>query len=390
MRLSSSVRRLRSESALDVLSRARAIEAQGRTVIHMEIGEPDFDTPSHIVEAAIEALHRGETHYTPAAGILPLREAIAAHVERTRGIRVPPDRIVVTLGAKPVVFFAMLALLEPGDECVYPDPGFPIYESMILFTGARPIPAPLHMENDFRFDVDELSGLVSEKTKLLVLNSPENPTGGVLTPADLERIADLAQRYDFYVLSDEIYSQILYEGEHHSIAALPDMDERTIILDGFSKTYAMTGWRLGYGVFPTELAPYIVRLQVNSNSCAAAFTQWAGLAALTGPQEPVARMVAEFRRRRELIVNGLNRIPGIRCLRPQGAFYVFPNIEGTGLSSEALANKLLEEGGVATLAGSSFGSCGEGFLRLSYATSTENIQEGLERMSEVIGRITSA
>ncbi len=387
MKLASAMSRLGTESAFEVLARARALEAQGRTVIHMEIGEPDFDTPEHIVAAAIEALQRGETHYTPAAGILPLREAIAAHIAQTRGVEVEPDQVVVTPGAKPIMFFTMLALLEPGDECVYPNPGFPIYESMIHFTGAKAVPAPLRMENDFRFDVDELAGLVNERTKLLIINSPANPTGGVLTRADLERIAELSERYGFYVLSDEIYSCILYDGTHESIISVPGMKARTILLDGFSKTYAMTGWRLGYGIFPPELTPHIVRLQVNSNSCAAAFTQWAGIAALTGPQEPVEQMVAEFRRRRDLIVDGLNRLPGVRCLLPRGAFYAFPNIEGTGLSSKELADKLLEEAGVATLTGPSFGVHGEGFLRLSYATSIENIQEGLERMGDLFSRL---
>ncbi len=387
IKLASAVSRLETEGAFEVLARAKKLEAQGRTVIHMEIGQPDFDTPAHIVEAAIEALRRGETRYTPAVGILPLREAIAAYIERTRNITVSPDQVVVVPGAKPIIFFTMLALLEPGDECVYPDPGFPIYESLIHFTGAKAVPAPLRMGNEFRFDVDELAGLVNHRTKLLIINSPANPTGSILTLPDLERLAELAQKHDFYVLSDEIYSRILYEDRHYSIAALPGMAERVILLDGFSKTYAMTGWRLGYGIFPPDLVPYIERLQVNSNSCAAAFTQWAGIAALTGPQEPVARMVAEFRRRRDLIVEGLNRLPGVRCLPPRGAFYAFPNIEGTGLRSKPLADKLLDEAGVATLSGSSFGAHGEGFLRLSYATSVENIQRGLAQMAETFSRL---
>lgn len=387
MRLAAAMSRLGTETAFEVLARAKALEAQGRQIIHMEIGEPDFDTPEHIVQAAIDALRRGETHYTPAAGILPLRETIAAHMEETRGIRVSPDQVVVVPGGKPIMFFTMLALLEPGDDCIYPNPGFPIYESMIRFTGARPVAAPLRIENEFRFDVDELASLVTPRTKLLILNSPANPTGGVLTAQDLERIAELAVRHDFYVLSDEIYSHILYEGEHHSIASLPGMMERTIILDGFSKTYAMTGWRLGYGVFPPELAPHIVRLQVNSNSCAAAFTQWAGIAALTGPKEPVRKMVEAFRQRRDVIVEGLNQLPGVRCLVPQGAFYAFPDIRGTGVSSKELETRLLEEAGVATLAGTSFGEHGEGFLRLSYATSVENIRTGLQRMAEVLERL---
>ena len=383
MRLASTITRLQSEGAFEVLARARKLEAQGRDIVHMEIGQPDFPTPAHIVEAGIEALRRGETRYTPAAGILPLREAIVAYVRDLYGLAANPDQVVVMPGAKPVIFSTLLALLEPGDECIYPDPGFPTYESVIRFTGAKPVPAPLRMAHEFRFDVDELAALVTPRTKLLIINSPANPIGSMLTRSDLERIAELAQRHDFYVLSDEIYSRIVYDEPHFSIAALPGMAGRTILLDGFSKTYAMTGWRLGYGVFPPEMASPIEILQINANSCAAAFTQWAGLAALTGPQEPVTQMVAEFRRRRDAIVAGLNRIPGVRCLAPQGAFYAFPNIEGTGLGSKALADRLLE-GGLAVLAGSAFGAHGEGFLRFSYATSMAKIEEGLARMAATI------
>lgn len=387
MRLASAVTRLAGEGAFDVLARAKRLEAQGRTVIHMEIGQPDFPTPAHIVEAGIEALRRGETRYTPAAGIQPLREAIAAYVGQWFDIPASADQVIVAPGAKPVLFYTMLALLEPGDECIYPDPGFPTYESVTRFTGAVPVPARLRMANDFRFDVDELASLVSPRTKLLILNSPANPTGGTLTLSDLERIAELAQRHDFYVLSDEIYSRLLYDNRHHSIAALPGMEERTIVLDGFSKTFSMTGWRLGYGIFPQPLAPHIEVVQINANSCPAAFTQWAALAALTGPQEPVERMVAEFRRRRDVIVAGLNRLPGVRCLTPRGAFYAFPNIEGTGLCARELADRLLEEAGVATLAGTAFGAGGEGFLRLSYATSLEQIEQALARMGEFLSSL---
>lgn len=387
MRLASAVTRLASEGAFEVLARAKRLEARGRTVIHLEIGQPDFPTPAHIVEAGIEALRRGETRYTPAAGIQPLREAIAAYVGHWFGIPATADQVVVAPGAKPVLFYTMLALLEPGDECIYPDPGFPTYESVTRFTGAVPVPARLRMANDFRFDVDELVSLVTPRTKLLILNSPANPTGGTLTLSDLERIAELAQRHDFYVLSDEIYSRLLYDSRHHSIAALPGMGERTVVLDGFSKTFSMTGWRLGYGIFPRPLAPHIEVLQINANSCPAAFTQWAALAALTGPQEAVERMVAEFRRRRDAIVAGLNRLPGVRCLTPRGAFYAFPNIAGTGLRAHELADRLLEEAGVATLAGTAFGAGGEGFLRLSYATSLEQIEQALARMGEFLSSL---
>lgn len=387
MRLAQRMSRLGTETAFEVLARAKALEAQGREIIHLEIGEPDFDTPAHIKAAAVRALDEGYTHYTPAAGIPALREAIADYIRRTRGIPVGPENVVVVPGGKPIMFFAILALVEEGDEVIYPNPGFPIYESMINFVGGRPVPLRLRMENEFRVDIEELARLITPRTRMLILNSPANPTGGVLTREDLAAIAELCLKHDLVVLSDEIYSRILYEGEHISIASFPGMQERTIILDGFSKTYAMTGWRLGYGVMPEPLAEAVTRLMINSNSCTAAFTQIAGIAALTGPQDDVDRMVAAFRERREVIVEGLNRIPGFRCLKPKGAFYAFPNIEGTGMSSRELAAYLLEEAGVAVLSGTAFGEYGEGFLRLSFANSVENIQKALERIEKAIRRL---
>jgi len=387
MRLAERMSRLGTETAFEVLARAKALEAQGREIIHLEIGEPDFDTPAHIKAAAVRALEEGWTHYTPAAGIPALREAIADYIRRTRGIPVGPEHVVVVPGGKPIMFFAILALVEEGDEVIYPNPGFPIYESMIRFVGARPVPLRLRMENEFRVDVEELTRLITPRTRMLILNSPANPTGGVLTREDLEAIAELCLKHNLVVLSDEIYSRILYEGEHISIASFPGMLERTIILDGFSKTYAMTGWRLGYGVMPEPLAEAVTRLMINSNSCTAAFTQIAGIAALTGPQDDVDRMVAAFRERREVMVEGLNRLPGFRCLKPKGAFYAFPNIEGTGMSSRELAHYLLEEAGVAVLSGTAFGEYGEGFLRLSFANSIENIQKALERIEKALQRL---
>ncbi|MBC7222663.1 MAG: pyridoxal phosphate-dependent aminotransferase [Anaerolineae bacterium] len=387
IRLAKAMHRLGTETAFEVLLKARQLEAQGREVVHLEIGEPDFDTPAHIVEAAVEALRRGETHYTPSAGIPALREAIAAYVARTRGIPVDPEQVVVVPGGKPIIFFTILSLCEPGDEVIYPNPGFPIYESMIRFVGAKPVPIPLRMERDFRLDVDQLADLLSPRTKLVILNSPHNPTGGVLGPEDLRAIAEAVQRTDAMVLSDEIYSRIVYEGTFHSIASVPGMAERTVILDGFSKTYAMTGWRLGYGVMPRELAPHITRLMTNSNSCTASFVQHAGIAALQGDQTPVDRMVAAFRERRDVVVRGLQEVPGFRCTWPAGAFYAFPNIEGTGLTAHQMQEYLLEEAGVATLAGTSFGQFGEGFIRLSYANSVENLRKGLERIREAVARL---
>jgi aspartate/methionine/tyrosine aminotransferase len=379
------LRKLGTETAFDVLSRARAMESQGAKILHMEIGEPDFDTPAEIRHAAKRALDEGYTHYTPAAGFLMLRRAIAEEVTRTRGIPVTAENIVVVPGGKMVIFFTILTLLNPGEEAIYPNPGFPIYESMINFVGGVPVPLRLREERQFSFDPDEFRSLLTPRTKLIILNSPGNPCGGVLSRADLEVVAAEAQKHDCYVLSDEIYSRILYEGECVSIASLPGMQERTIILDGFSKAYAMTGWRLGFGVMRRELTAWFSRLATNSNSCTAAFSQMAGLAALKGDQKETHKMVEEFRRRRDVIVGGLNDIPGIHCCMPQGAFYVFPNISGLEVTSRELADKLLYQGGVATLAGTAFGKYGEGFLRLSYATSLETIRRALNRIRETIG-----
>lgn len=380
MRLATRMSRLGTETAFEVFSRAKELESQGRNIVHFELGEPDFDTPAEIIEAANRALADGYTHYTPAAGLPEVREAVAEHVGRTRGIPVGPEEVVVTPGAKPIIFFPMLALLQPGDEVIYPDPGFPIYESMIRFTGATPVPVPLRAERKFSFDADELLGKVTGRTRMVVLNSPQNPTGGVAPAGDLERLARGLRDTDAIVLSDEVYSEILYEGEHVSISRFPGMRARTIILDGWSKTYAMTGWRLGFGVMPTGLAEQVAKLQVNSNSCAPAFCQVAGAAALRMDRGPVHAMVREFRRRRDTIVDGLNAIPGFECLRPKGAFYAFPSIAGTGRSAAGLQRELLEEAGVAALAGTAFGEMGEGFLRFSYATSVGNIEEGLARI----------
>jgi aspartate aminotransferase len=381
--------RLGTETAFSVLAKAKALEAQGREIIHLEIGEPDFDTPSHIVEAGCRALRDGHTHYTPTAGIPELREAIADDVAQSRGIEVDPAQVVVTPGGKPIMFFAILALVEEGDEVLVPNPSFPIYESMVNFVGGRPVFVPLRQENEFRFDLDELRAGLSERTKLVILNSPANPTGGVLAPQDIAGLADiLRERPDIFVLSDEIYCRMLYDSPFASIASEPDMgpDARTIILDGFSKTYAMTGWRLGYGVMPTPLAEQITKLQVNSNSCTNAATQHAGLEALAGPQDGVDAMLAEFRARRDLIVAGLNELPGVDCITPKGAFYAFPRITDTGYAAHTLANLLLEEAGVACLAGTAFGQYGEGHLRFSYANSRENIARALEHMDQLLSR----
>ena len=378
--------RLGTETAFEVLAKAKALEAQGKDVIHLEIGEPDFDTPRNIIEAAVKALNDGYTHYTPSAGIMELRETIADYISETRQIEVGPENVVVVPGGKPIIFFSILALCEEGDEVIYPNPGYPIYESMINFVGATPVPIKLRMEKNFSFDIDEFRSLITPRTKMIVINSPQNPTGGILTREDLEAIAEVAIENDIIVLSDEIYSRIIYEGEFQSIASLPGMKDRTIILDGFSKTYAMTGWRLGYGVMPEWLAEHVTRLMTNSNSCAAAFTQMAGIEALKGPQDAVDRLVAAFRERRDVIVERLNRIPGFKCLKPAGAFYVFPNIEGTGMSSRELADYLLYEAGVAVLPGTSFGEYGEGFIRLSYANSLENINKAMDRIEEAIAR----
>ncbi len=387
MQLAERMNRLGTETAFSVLAKAKALEAQGREVIHLEIGEPDFDTPENIVEAGCQALRSGQTHYTPAPGIPELRAAIAADVAESRGIPVDPAQVVVTPGGKPIMFFVILALVNEGDEVLMPNPAFPIYESMVDFVGGKAVFVPLRQENSFRFDLDEFKAGLTPRTKLVIINSPANPTGGVLTTQDIAGLADiLRERPDVMILSDEIYSRLLYSGTFASIAAEPEMARRTIILDGFSKTYAMTGWRLGYGVMQPELAEAIARLQVNSNSCVNAATQWAGLEAITGQQDSVDRMLAEFRARRDLIVAGLNNLPGVECLTPEGAFYAFPSIAGTGRSSAELADLLLNEAGVACLAGTAFGRYGEGHLRLSYAKSRENISKAIARMGDVLAQ----
>src|SRR4028118_375759 len=389
MQFAERMNRLGTESAFDVLAKAKKLEAQGRKIIHLEIGQPDFPTPFNICEAAFRAMKDGYTGYGPAAGLLELREVVAEHISTTRGIAVHPDEVVITPGAKPIIFFTLLALVNEGDEVIYPDPGFPIYESVINFVGAKGIPLPLREEVDFQFHIDDLVNKISNRTRLLILNSPQNPTGGILNIEELEAIAELANKHNFYILSDEIYSRILYEGNHESIIHFHGMQERTILLDGHSKTYSMTGWRLGYGVFPKPLVEKIVRLMINSNSCTCSFIQMAGIEALKGQQDFVAQMVAEFKRRRDVVVDGLNAIAGITCLKPSGAFYVFPNVKQIPLSCEALADYLLGEAGVALLAGTAFGKFGDGYLRISYANSLENIQEALERIQVAVSKLKS-
>jgi len=384
MRLAERMHRIGTETAFEVLVRARALEAQGRSIIHLEIGEPDFATPRHIVEAAQRALDEGWTHYGPTQGYPELREAVASYVCRTRNIQIGADRVSIVPGGKPIIFFPMLALLEPGDEVIYPNPGFPIYESMIEFLRAAPVPMPLIEERGFSLDLDLLRDKLSDKTRLLILNSPQNPTGGVIPAEEIRAIADLVRDRDLMVLSDEIYSRIYYGEPPLSIASCPGMLEKTILLDGFSKTYAMTGWRIGYGIMPPWLVEAVTKLMVNSNSCTASFTQRAGLAALNGPQDAVDAMVAEFRRRRDAFCDGLNLLPGLRCARPGGAFYAFANIRGTGMDSREIAERLLQEAGVACLSGTAFGAYGEGYLRFSYANSYENLMETVERIKSCL------
>jgi aspartate aminotransferase len=383
--------RLGTETAFEVLARAQALERQGKEVVHLEIGEPDFDTPAHIRRAAVEALESGWTHYGPSAGLLDAREAVAEDVARWRGISVHPDQVVVTPGGKPILFFTMLALLNEGDEAIYPNPGFPIYESVIRFLGAKAVPIPLREKNDWGIDLEELTSKITPRTKLLILNSPHNPTGGVLDPAVVDGISDLAAQHGLWVLSDEIYSRILFDVEHRSPAVHDAIRDHVVILDGFSKTYAMTGWRLGYGVMHENLAKHVARLMTNCNSCTNSFVQKAGIAALRGPQDEVDAMVAEFRRRRDRLVAGLNELPGISCTMPRGAFYAFPNITGTGMSSQELADALLSEAGIACLSGTAFGAEGEGYLRLSCANSLPNLEKALARMGEYLSaRVGSA
>jgi aspartate/methionine/tyrosine aminotransferase len=380
LRLAKRMARLGTETAFEVLVKAKALEAQGRDIIHLEIGEPDFDTPSNIIEAGCDALRKGFTHYGPSAGMMELREVIAQHVSETRRVNVMPDEVVVVPGGKPIIFFSILALAEDGDEIIYPNPGFPIYESMINYVGAKAVPIRLREELDFRIDVDEFSSLINDRTKLVILNSPQNPTGGVLTKDDIDAIARAIGGRNIMVLSDEIYSRLIFEGEEHSIMSIDGMKERTILLDGFSKTYAMTGWRMGYGVMRADLATHISRLMTNSNSCTASFTQVAGVEALRGQQNVVDAMRAKFKKRRDVMVAGLNKIKGFSCRVPHGAFYVFPNITKTGWPSKKLADALLDDAGVAALSGTAFGDFGEGYLRFSVANSIENIEKALDRI----------
>jgi len=390
MKLAKRMDRILVESAFEVLVRARALEAQGRSIVHLEIGEPDFPTPAHIIDAAKRALDEGWTHYGPTQGYPELREAVAGYVSRTRGIQVGPQHVSIVPGGKPIIFFPMLALLEPGDEVIYPNPGFPIYESMIGFLGSIPVPMPLLEDRGFSFDLDLLRAKLTDRTKMLILNSPQNPTGGVIPADDIRAIAELVRDRDLLVLSDEIYSRICYGDPPVSIASMPGMLEKTIILDGFSKTYAMTGWRMGYGVMPEWLVEAVSKLMVNSNSCTASFTQRAGIAALEESQDAVDAMVAEFRRRRDAFCDALNRAPGFRCARPGGAFYAFANVQGTAMSSRDMADFLLHEAGVASLSGASFGQYGEGYVRFSYANSLENLMEAVERIRKAVERTLSA
>ena len=382
LRLAQRMSRLGTETAFEVLVKARALERQGKNIVHLEIGEPDFDTPANIVEAGVEALHKGWTHYGPSAGLPELRQTIAENVSRSHGVPVSPEEVVVVPGGKPVMFFAILALAEAGDEVIYPNPGFPIYESMINFAGAKAVPIRLREELDFRLDVNELSSLITDRTRLIILNSPHNPTGGVLLPSDTRDIAAAIGDRNIMILTDEIYSRLIFEGEHSSIMSLPGFKERTILLDGFSKTYAMTGWRMGYGVMRPDFAAHVTRLATNSTSCTASFTQIAGVEALRGDQQSVELMRQEFQRRRDEFVKGLNQIKGFSCRLPKGAFYTFPNITQTGWPSKKLADAILEQAGVAGLSGTAFGAFGEGYLRFSIANSLENLNEALNRIND--------
>ena len=384
MKFADRMSRLGTETAFEVLAKAKALEAQGKNVIHLEIGEPDFDTPKNIVEAGVQALRNGRTHYTPAAGIPELRNAIVQDVKRWRGVETTPARVVVTPGAKPIMYFVITALVQEGDEVIYPNPGFPIYESVIEFTGAKAVPLPLKEEKGFSFDIADLKALVTDRTKLIIINTPANPTGGILSKNDIKAIADIARERNIMVLSDEVYKNIIYDGAHASIMAEPGMEDLTILLDGFSKTYSMTGWRLGFGVMKEELAEKVVQLMINSNSCTATFVQDAGVEGLTGPQDECDKMVREFSKRREVIVKGLNELPGVSCIMPKGAFYVFPNVSQVPISSRELAARILNEAHVAVLSGTAFGQHGDGYLRLSYANSIANIEEGLNRIHKIL------
>lgn len=386
MKFADRANRMGTETAFEVLAKARKLEAEGKKIIHLQIGEPDFATPKNICDAAIRSILNGDTHYTPAPGTMETRKVVAEYVSKTRCVDFTPEQVVVTPGGKPIMFYTILALIQKGDEVIYPNPGFPIYESMIGFAGGTPVPLHLKEENNFCVDINEFEKLVNDKTKLVIINTPGNPTGRTIAKSDIEKMAEILKDRDVYILSDEIYSRILYDGaECFSISKIPSVKEKTIILDGFSKTYAMTGWRAGYGVFPPELVAIISKMMVNSNSCTNAIVQKACIEALTGPQDEVDNMVAEFKRRRDVIVEGLNSIKGFSCMIPDGAFYAFPNITKTGYTSQDLADKLLYEGGVATLSGTSFGKYGEGYLRFSYANSVENIKLAIQKIKDFIG-----
>ena len=383
LQLARRMSRLGTETAFEVLNKARALERQGKNIIHLEIGEPDFDTPRNVVEAGVDALRKGWTHYGPSAGLPELRQTIAEYVSQTRGVMVTSEEVVIVPGGKPIIFFAVLALIDEGDEVIYPNPGFPIYESMVNYAGGRAVPIHLREDRDFSLDIDELAALINDRTRLIILNSPQNPTGGVLDRREIEQIARAIGDRNILVLSDEIYSRLVFDGgEHFSIMSVPGMQERTILLDGFSKTYAMTGWRMGYGVMRPDLSAQITQLMTNSNSCTASFTQVAGIEAIRGDQTSVDRMREEFQRRRDVFVAGLNQIKGFSCRMPRGAFYVFPNITATGRKSKPLADALLEQAGVAALSGTAFGAFGEGYLRFSVANSLANLQQALERIEE--------
>jgi aspartate aminotransferase len=384
MNVAARMARLGTESAFEVLARAKALEAQGRRVIHLEIGEPDFDTPAHVVEAAVRALRDGQTHYCPAPGLPALREACAAHLSAHRGLPIAPASVLVAPGAKPFLFFGVLATCDPGDEVIYPNPGFPIYESVIRWAGATPVPLPLTEERGFAFTADDLAARLTPRTKLVIFNSPANPTGGIVDRELNAQVAQMLAEHRCWILSDEVYSEMLYDAAHDTIASHEDLLGRTILLDGFSKTFAMTGWRLGYAAVPAPLVEPITRLLINSVSCTAPAVQLAGIAALTGPRDEVDAMLAEFRRRRDAIVEGLNALPGISCVTPSGAFYAFPSIRETGQDARRLAGRLLDEAGVAALAGTAFGEYGEGYLRLSYANSLENIEAALAAMRDLL------
>ena len=389
MALAGRMSNLGTETAFEVLAKAKALEAQGREIIHLEIGEPDFETPKHIVEAGVRALREGHTHYGPTPGLPELREAISRNSREVRGVDTEPSNVVVTPGAKPIMFYVLLALAEPGVEVIYPNPGFPIYESMIRFTGATPVPMQLLEETGYHPNLEDLARKITGRTRLIILNSPENPCGSVLSKQEVEVIAGLARdQQDLYVMTDEVYKDVVYTGEHHSIASCSGMSDRTIILDGFSKSYAMTGWRLGYGILPEELVPHVVKLAVNSVSCAASFSQIAAISALDGPQDEVQAMAAEFDARRRLVTEGLRSIPGISCPEPEGAFYAFPNVRSTGLTSGEFEERALTEAGVALLAGRAFGEYGEGYVRISYANSQENLQKALDRLDSFVRGLT--